>query len=49
MLIARAERLLDRKPRTPLQEGLSRTIGCFDALLRDGGVERPLAHGTAAE
>ena len=44
-----AERYSDWKPRTPLEDGLSRTIAYHDALLREGGVHRPLAHGTAAE
>lgn len=44
-----AKRHSDWKPRTPLEDGLSRTIAYLDALLREGGVQRPLAHGIAAE
>ena len=47
--IAVAERHSNWKSRTLLEDGQSRTIAYFDTLLREGGVHRPLAHGTAAE
>jgi UDP-glucuronate decarboxylase len=39
--ITQAQRLLGWKPQTALQAGLTRSIGYFDALLRDGSI-RPM-------
>src|SRR5262249_24547999 len=36
--ITKARKLLDWAPRTPLKEGLVRTIAYFEELLKDGGV-----------
>jgi len=37
--ISRAEQSLDWRPRTPLREGLGKTISYFDALLKKGRAE----------
>ena len=47
--IARAERLLDWKPQTPLAEGLAKTISYFETVLRDGVADRPASQGAAAD
>ena len=39
--ISRAQETLDWAPRTPLAEGLQRTIDYFDQLLSEGGVSSP--------
>lgn len=41
-VIARAQELLGWKPRTPLKEGLGRTITYFEKLLADHGIEKML-------
>ena len=40
--ISKAKELLSWKPRTPLTEGLARTIAYFDELLRDNAVRASL-------
>ena len=42
--IAQAQRLLGWKPQTALKAGLMRTIGYFEALLRDATVQSTLQH-----
>ena len=39
--ISRAQETLDWAPRTPLAEGLQRTIDYFDQLLSEGSVSSP--------
>jgi UDP-glucuronate decarboxylase len=41
--ISQARTVLDWTPRTPLKEGLKRTIEYFDKLLSDQGVRAQLA------
>jgi UDP-glucuronate decarboxylase len=41
--IARAQEILDWSPRTPLAEGLKRTIVYFDDLLRDQSLRKQLS------
>ena len=41
--ISRARALLDWAPRTPLEDGLTRTIGYFEGLLAEPGIRESLA------
>ena len=41
--ISRARALLDWAPRTPLEDGLARTIAYFESLLAEPGIRESLA------
>jgi UDP-glucuronate decarboxylase len=41
--ISRARALLDWAPRTPLEDGLTRTIAYFESLLAEPGIRESLA------
>jgi UDP-glucuronate decarboxylase len=43
--ISKAQQLLSWKPRTPLKEGLKKTIGYFEALLREPGIIHVINNG----